>query len=154
MRYSTSAFESKGAPAEVVRRVLADEVRAYLLATHRVRIATKEGWLMVGLPGVWTETVNDIRPAVQCVAAMVTAVRAAWLVLDEATATSQRKEMVFRGIPDDAPLREARAAREAEIMSRPAARSPGSTWDRIPHRRASLAPIGRTRRRSGPALSR
>lgn len=109
-------FRVEGAPAEVVRRVLTDEVQTFLFATNRVRIATKEGWLMVCLPGLWPAGVDDVRPAVQCVAAMVTSVRATWLALDEATPMAHARKMVYRGIPDDAPLREARAAREAEVQ--------------------------------------
>jgi hypothetical protein len=104
----------EGAPAEVVRRLIDRDVRAYLLGTNSATLETHDdGRLRLSVRG-WLEEPHQARPALDCCARVAAAVRAATAAADDAVAPEQT-DSPYRPMLDDAPVREARAAREAEV---------------------------------------
>jgi hypothetical protein len=105
-------FLIDGAPAEVVRRLLVPEVRGYLLAHSDLELETDGGLLRLRLPG-WVDADDGIA-AIECVAGLAARLRDATAAADAAHPGAVTGGP-YRPVVDDAPIRDARAARAEEV---------------------------------------
>lgn len=119
-------YRVEGAPAELVKRLLTPEVRAYLMAHANAELTARDGRLLLAVMG-WLDEVDAARHAIQVATAIATAVRTASLALDAEVPMTQG-ESPYRGIPDDAPIRRARAARADEVGRLELTRAQRTGW--------------------------
>jgi hypothetical protein len=127
------AFLVEGAPAEVVRGILSDDVRDFLLAHARVELETRgEGALRLAMYR-WIHADDALRGALDCATAIAGAVRDATLGADAAAQRAAAPpEPAYRDLPaDDRAVRAARAARAAEVEELEAARAERAARKRI-----------------------
>jgi hypothetical protein len=111
-RLFDAMFLVDGAPAEIVRRLLTPEARGFLLAHSGAVLETDAGLLRLRLDG-WVDAA-DGAAAMECAAGMVARLRDATAEADAAIGGGVTGGP-YRPVVDDAPLRDARAARADEV---------------------------------------
>lgn len=108
------AFRVEGAPAEVVKRMLTPELRAYLMAHPRIEVRTLAGPTLRIAVRTWLDQHADARRGLWTVARLAASLRPVSLALDAQIPTTTTGD-AYRAMPSDQPLREARASRVDEV---------------------------------------
>ena len=115
------AFLVEAAPADVVRVLLEADIRALLAAYPEIDLDTVDRAdgtraLVVGIRG-WLEDPAEFAEPMRVMARLGSRVRAAYAAADAAVEQNTAPGDPYRPIVDDAPVRAAQSAREAEVAN-------------------------------------
>ncbi|MCC6998974.1 MAG: hypothetical protein IT370_30455 [Deltaproteobacteria bacterium] len=113
------AYHLEGAPADVVRRMFGDDVRRALLCTPgaTLEVAPSGGHRVLRMTLPWVPSEDGTLPALARLVVVL-----AGRVREASAAADQAQPALLRGAPyrpmlDDAPMRQARSARRAEVTA-------------------------------------
>jgi hypothetical protein len=117
------AFLVEGAPAEVVRRLLVAEVRAYLQAHDRVDVETRDqGWIRLAVHG-WLYDRAALLEALRVASRLALGLRDASLADQPDRTPLAAAGAPYREIADDGAVQQARAAQADEVRGLDAIRT-------------------------------
>jgi hypothetical protein len=121
-------FLVEGAPDAVIRRLLSPEVRGYLVGHSVITLDTVDDRLRLAVDRCLMEP-REAEAAILCVTSIAASLRAATYAVEAEVPPADAADP-YRGVPDDRPIQEARAARGTEVAEVAAVRERRIASDR------------------------